>query len=337
MVELDGTDLLFRFPDVHADAACRIDFQRTLRIPDDNREYPLPPGLGSFPMRHVEDHATRLPPSVTERGGVMLPMYQAEALWINFGSTGADYPFAVRIAAGKVNAVTGEPWRDGLERAQQDFLVVPGQPWLDGFSTGKGVVRQFVAMPLGQGYSAEEQVTGEARYGGLQIAVYPMRPERYEEWLKTRQDVRAYMFCEEMSSLVSCNETDPRMGLSPGGLMRQEIYESEFDFDVWDPDISSRCFVHVLNSTQWTEMTGQVMPTEPVTASDYTAAGLPWFDYFDESRAVRAGSPELAKLDSVASLGIKKGEAPLPENDPVQPVEIVPIRRSNAAVSDGRW
>jgi hypothetical protein len=31
-------------------------FQRTLRIPDDGKLYPLPPGLGSFPLRHLQDY-----------------------------------------------------------------------------------------------------------------------------------------------------------------------------------------------------------------------------------------------------------------------------------------
>lgn len=53
MIELLNDKLIFRFPDVHPEAECSIDFQRTLRIPDDNREYPLPPGLGRFPIVHA--------------------------------------------------------------------------------------------------------------------------------------------------------------------------------------------------------------------------------------------------------------------------------------------
>lgn len=34
-----------------------IVFQRTLRIPDDGTVYPLPPGLGAFPIRRVRDFA----------------------------------------------------------------------------------------------------------------------------------------------------------------------------------------------------------------------------------------------------------------------------------------
>lgn len=52
--------LVFRFPAVHAKAECRIDFQRTLRIPDDNREYSLPPGLDRFPVVHVNDYGDKL-------------------------------------------------------------------------------------------------------------------------------------------------------------------------------------------------------------------------------------------------------------------------------------
>ena len=32
---------------------------------------------------------------------------------------------------------------------------------------------QFVAMPLGRGYTIEEQLTGQAKHGGIQIDVFP--------------------------------------------------------------------------------------------------------------------------------------------------------------------
>ena len=145
-------------------AALEIEFQRTLRIPDDGKTYPLPAGFGHFPLRHVDDYKDRVPASLMERGGVVMPMYQSEALWINFSS---DYPFAVKVAAGKINAVTGEPWMTDMRSDPQNYVVVPEQPWLDGFAVRKGVIRQFVAMPLGAGYSVEEQLTGKAAWAGL--------------------------------------------------------------------------------------------------------------------------------------------------------------------------
>ena len=58
MIELIHDQLVFSFPDLHPHAKLRLDFQRTLRIPDDGRDYALPPGLGRFPLRHIDDFAT---------------------------------------------------------------------------------------------------------------------------------------------------------------------------------------------------------------------------------------------------------------------------------------
>jgi hypothetical protein len=32
---------------------CEVSFERTLKIPDDDKIYPLPPSLGKFPIRKV--------------------------------------------------------------------------------------------------------------------------------------------------------------------------------------------------------------------------------------------------------------------------------------------
>jgi hypothetical protein len=47
----------------------------------------------------------------------------------------------VKIAAGKINAVSGEAWTAELHSQPQDYVVVPGQPRLDGFSVGAGPLR----------------------------------------------------------------------------------------------------------------------------------------------------------------------------------------------------
>ncbi|MDR5759107.1 hypothetical protein [Caballeronia sp. LZ035] len=59
MFSLKHDQLVFRFPDVHADATCAISFERTLRLPDDNRAYPHPPGLGHFPLARVDESLRR--------------------------------------------------------------------------------------------------------------------------------------------------------------------------------------------------------------------------------------------------------------------------------------
>lgn len=322
MIELRGDALLFSFPGVHPEARVSVEFQRTLRIPDDDRSYPLPPGLGRFPLRHVDDHADRVPASWLRRGGVMLPMYQSEAMWLNFRSV-EGYPFAVKVATGKVSAVTGERWSDGLGGDPQDYLVVPTQPWLDGYVVEKGTIRQFVAMPLGAGYTAEEQLTGEAEHGGLQIEVYPMKRRVWERMQRSRPRTDPWMvadLCEPMASYA------PEMGLAPGGRMRQEVYDDPHGLAAWDTTVSSRCFVHLTNSLAWRAITGREPPTVPFTAAEYARAGLPWFEYYAEDRRALEATEALRRLKGIARLGREKEDAPLPENEPVAPANVVKLR-----------
>ncbi|MCY4395578.1 MAG: hypothetical protein OXC10_10615 [Rhodospirillaceae bacterium] len=315
MIVLDDDGLEFHFPEVHEAARCRIDFQRTLRIPDDGGDYPLPPGLGSFPLRHLDDYAARLPDAWRRRGGVIMPMYQAEALWIAFD---ASYPFAVKVSAGKVCALTGDGWAERLNRDPQDYLVLPDQPWLDGFCVEKGIIRQFVAMPLGEGYTAEEQLTGAAEHGGLQIVAFPMKVERYEALLKDQ----LRMF-EPL--LHSCSFAEDGMGLAPGGRMKQDIYDDPYGLDAWDQRQASRCFVSIVNTVQWLAIAGERPPAEPPTAEAYSRYGLPWFDYYDADRQALAGSNKLKGLRSVAEHTAAQGKAPLPDNGTVDVPRVVDL------------
>jgi len=176
MVELIGDTLRVSFPEIHPKARCEIIFQRTLRIPDDGKAHLLPASLGSFPLFDVANYPVS--DEWKRHGGVFLPMHQSEAMWLRFSMLG-DYPFAVKVAAGKINAVTGSAWDEAILATPQDYMVIPQQPWLDGFCVEKGVVRQFVAAPLGEGHTVEEQMTGNAEWGGLQLTFYPMKAAEY--------------------------------------------------------------------------------------------------------------------------------------------------------------
>jgi len=318
MIELTRDTLHFSFPEVHKDAKLSIHFQRTLRIPDDDRTYPLPPGLGRFPVRHVDDYAARMPESWIRHGGVFLPMYQSEALWICFGG---QYPFAVKVATGKIDAVTGEAWSDGIHRDPQDYLPVPEQPWLDGYCVEKGTIRQFVAMPLGSGYTAEEQITGEAEFGGIQIVAFPLKAKYYQPHMDRSA---LTLGAAPMSPMLSRSAAFD-MGLAPGGKMRQEIFEDDRPLSHWDTDHGSRCFVHIANSLAWRAVTNQDPPTTPLTAKEYARYRMPWFDYYGGDGKALGGSSTLKGLKSVFQMGKKKGEHPLPENESVEPGSVVPL------------
>jgi hypothetical protein len=129
----------------NSSAKLLISFHRTLRLPDDGRTHSLPLSLGCFPLRCVECHADRVPADWLPKGGVLIPIHQAEALWMKFDTR---YPIAVKVGTGMINAVSGQPWSPGLSHAPQDYLELPRQSWLDGYCVGNGVIRQFVAARL---------------------------------------------------------------------------------------------------------------------------------------------------------------------------------------------
>ena len=319
MIVLEDNFLEFRFPEVHAEARCAIEFQRTLRIPDDGRDYPLPPGLGAFPLRHLDDYAARLSEPWRVRGGVIAPLHQAEAMWVNFHSA---YPFAVKVATGKICAITGDSWVNRLNRDPQDYAVLPEQPWLDGYCIEEGVIRQFVAMPLGEGHTVEEQLTGAANHGGVQLVAYPMKAERYEAMRSQRSVLQSDAMC------LMAPVMENAMGLAPGGRMKQEIYDDPYGLDAWDQRHGSRCFVSLLNSLQWMAVTGEHPPTRPPTAHDYAAAGMPWFEYYGGDARAVAGSDTLRKLKSVVQKSAETGKGPLPDNETIADLHVIGLGKA---------
>ncbi|KAL8732017.1 MAG: hypothetical protein Q9181_004085, partial [Wetmoreana brouardii] len=145
-----------------------ISFQRTIRVPDNGHVFNLPPSMWTFPLYSVAQYKEFLPADMALKCGLFLPMYrrclpqqpkklflicsEREAMWVRFVSYDQ---FAIKSV--------------------QDYVVTPDQLWLDGIASTEGRVRQFVAMPIGSGYTVEAQVTGEDITGGLQFEVTPGR------------------------------------------------------------------------------------------------------------------------------------------------------------------
>ncbi len=180
-------------------------------------------------------------------------------------------------------------------------------------------------MALGAGYTAEEQLTGEAEHGGLQIMVYPMRREVFEERFPKSEPELARFSQPASACLGSTGVMD--LGLAPGGRMKQEIYDDPYHLSDWDTGHTSRCFVHIANSLVWRSITGDYPPTVPPTAADYSRRGLPWFDYYDDRGAAVRGSGVLKRLKSVVQLGKEKGDVPLPENESTPANKVIRYRK----------
>jgi hypothetical protein len=300
-----------------------VSFQRTLRIPDDGRLYPLPPGFGRFPILRVEDFLARVPQLWREAGGVFIPMYQREALWISF-SAASWKPNAVTVSVGGVNAVSGEPDDNRLHAQPQNYLLCPNQPWLDGINSGRGSISQFVAMPLGLGYTVES-VKGEETLGGIQIAVFEPLPGRFPDQppAPTPGPMRMSTF----------QTTETSMGLGAGGSIKQKIYRDPYGIETWELQPQARVCVHIVNSLLFEHLTGSTPPPTPIDAKAYNESGLPWFDLYDEALDAVSPPASLATAKTVAERDAELGQSRSDGSFEVPNSKILKVHGEGAAQS----
>ncbi|MGQ0794434.1 MAG: hypothetical protein ACT4NX_10200 [Deltaproteobacteria bacterium] len=299
---------------IHIGEAFSVSFQRTLRIPDDGRVYPLPPGLGEFPIMSAADFAGRVPDEWISEGAHFISMYQREALWLAFEGRRWK-PNAVIIAIGGVNILTGKPRDDkGLISKPQNYLVAPDQPWIDGIKSENGGVRQFVAMPLGMGYTVEGQITGSETLGGIQIKVYEPKPGRFPD-----EPPRGEISHERLFMRAPAGGS--AMGLGAGGRIKQKIYPDKYGARSWDRANFSTAAIYIINSARYLEITGMSLPPTPISAKTYTNYGFPWFDLYDETLA---DIPASEALSGVKSIKNKDAEGGIDSGDENKSVDIAP-------------
>lgn len=317
----------------------RVTLHRTLRLPEDDKTHALPPSLGHFPVKLVDEYKNAVPPHWVEHGGVFLPMWQREAMWLQFHCAGR--PAAIKVAAGKVDAVSGEKWEKKLtvgESGKENYMVAPPQPWLDGFNSGNGIVKQFVAMPLGMGYTVEKQVTGKEDVGGIQILCFFPKEGRL-----TRPFRRGGILRSAGGQQVNSTQRRSRsvkaaeMGLGAGGRMRQKIYPDPYGVDVWDQENGGKVFIHIVNSQMYGQITGEKPPASPITAQTYTDSGLPWFDLWDEEMGDIGPSSELAGVQTIAEVDKEKGFEGQQDDSPVEEKNIKKQELLSQYVRTGNW
>jgi hypothetical protein len=320
-----------------------LTFQRTLRVPDDGRDYPLPAGLGSLPVRSVRALQSALIPRAwrdTPTG--IVPLHPAEAAWLSFAGS---HPFAVQVAAGGVCAVSGLPQVAALSREPQNYLSTPTQPWLDGFRVDARTVRQFVAMPLGHGYTVEAQTTGAEKRGAVQIRVVPLTvdalwdqhvlPACAARWAQVtrpvdeaddilRRDRLRGLDRSGPGQIEACMAVCEEAGFGAGGRLRQEIYADPLPREAWDELGALACEHHLILADRWTEFTGEPLPAPPPTPRDYADAGIPWFDYASPARPLTTPAP-LAGIQPVATLFKAKSGLELPGNGSISTAPCIQI------------
>ncbi|KAF0974043.1 hypothetical protein FDP41_006653 [Naegleria fowleri] len=339
---VNGKELVFSKPSNSSKDKVSLTFHRTLRIPMDGKVYPLPPNLGHFPIKKVDDYLHSVPESWKKHGGVFIPLYQREAMWISFSNASSHYPHAIKIGVGKVNALSGEEWDESMKKRNvQDYCVAPKQPWLDGINNGNGTIRQFVAMPLGEGYTVEGQVTGHEEHGGLQIVCYSAdEQKRIRKYGHTLQYERLRLMkssCASSSCMMEKKKTkkECEMGIAAGGTMKQTIYEDKLGHDFWDESSKARVFVHIVNSEMYKQITGENPPACPISAKTYTQYKYPWYDYYAEGSHIETSSILNNTVKTVSQIDKQKHKWPLQDTTTIA-ISNVKVIKANE-VRDGDW
>jgi hypothetical protein len=242
----------------------RISFHRTLRVPETDKDYPLPPTFGRFPVVELESDGGQRE--------FAIPVRRREALWIAF--EGPDScPSAVKIGVGTVNAIDGEPWETGLRDDPQNYIVSATQYWLDGINAGDNFVRQFVAIAFGEGLTIEEQAA-RVLQGTIRLEVFAAKPGR----------IAAAPSQEPLEPVYGPAEEVP-FGLGAGGRIQQKIHSDPYGLDTWDLTSPTLAVVRLLDAASFQSLSGRAAPPSPIDAATYARLGLPWFKRYEEQAA----------------------------------------------------
>lgn len=287
-----------------------VSFQRTLRVPDSYRASKLPPGFGPLPIRRVADYAGHTPAG-WKHEGAFIPLDEREAMWLSFYAAGWK-PNAVKVGVGAINAVSGGAWDDTLRAAPQDYLVCPLQLWLDGINAGKNLIRQFVAAPLGEGYTVESQLMGGVETGGMRIMVFEPKPGIFPD-----QPPRKSPLAVARSRVTSAAVGES--GVGAGGKIEQRIYPDPYGSETWDADNSGEIFIYLISRESYRNITGLEPPRNPVSAHTYTEQGAGfWFELADESLGDLDAPHNLSGVKPVRQIDAEKGLNSPDEETPIE-------------------
>jgi hypothetical protein len=272
-----------------------VAFQRTLRVPEDGKVYPLPPGLGRLPVIVLD-----IPELGAQSPAFAIPLYQREAMWLAFGGSWW-HPHAVQVSVGGINAIDGARWPAELSSSPQNYIVTPTQPWLDGINAGAGHVRQFVALTLDDPRTIEAQLSGSGKFGGLQLRVFPPKPGRFPEREPPRPPIK--------------RAAGASMGLGAGGKIAQRIYADPHGLETWDTSQPITLWMQILNSIQFKLLTGVKPPPSVIASEIYAKYHLPWFELYDEDQKALAQSDLLASVVPTGGSSEGKKTVPMREED----------------------
>jgi len=296
---------------IHVGDRFSLTLQRTVRLPQDGRDYPLTPSFGEFPVVGAEAFSDRLPGSWHVRDAFVIPIYEREALFLAF-SASESKPNAVQVGVGGINAVSGEGWPAPPSANPQNYIVCPDQPWLDGIYALNGRVRQFVAAGRGRGDTVAEQLGG-TEASALQIRVYEPQPGRFSD----------QMHAAERGRLDSIPDD---LGVGAGGTMRQKIYPDPYGVETWNAEDYAEFYIYLVRPDLFRELTGREPPPASISAETYTRLNLPWFELDDKNAPALVAPSRLGEVETISKRERERGDCADEAGVDVSPDQIGRIR-----------
>jgi hypothetical protein len=123
---------------------------------------------------------------------------------------------------------------------------------------------------------------------------------------------------------ASLSEPTPVMSFGAGGTIKQSINEDRNSPRIWDIGRAKMFNVQVLNAALFEDITKMMAPPTPVDINAYAAAGLPFFDIFNEVPTNVHGSDAFQSVKTISEMDQTLDEGP--SSTYLQGVH-VPLRR----------
>ena len=236
-----------------------VSFHRTLRLPDNGTVFPLPAGLGRFPLVEVE-------------GELALPIHRHEAMWV--GMAAAPWkPNALKVLAGGINAISGLADTARRRAKPRTIWSAHPSPGSTGSMLAAALIRQFQAAQIGAG-AAIEALHGLREQGGLTLLAFEPKPGRFPDAPPPQRGPMR---------LDRPREPDRHeMAFGPGGLVHQKLYPDAHGAETWDGASAVRLELVLVEADWLAARTGRHYPS-PIDAASYAAAELPWFELGDDA------------------------------------------------------
>ncbi len=286
MFELDPEYLSVRDDAWHPEAIAGVRFQRALRLPAGREPYDSVRSDAFHVPRALNDHFEGLDFEWLLRSNQhIICLTSSEAVTLEF-ATPHTYPFAVKVAIGTIDALSGARAGGTLGLLPQDYLALPCQNRIDSWCDGAGATHDFAAPAPGPLDANGAPQPADDESDCISITFVPMKPDVFQRRCTEidlnagRQVYGAPDFAERFTETHMLNAR-MRYELEKGETWDAGmVYPDPFDADDWDADRAATVAVTMVGPQAWQALTGEAADPPLFSRDIYDQAGVPWEDRY---------------------------------------------------------